>query len=99
MGVHAGVLDGPVVALLRVLLVLFVDSFGTVPVGQAVVCQVDLQHAAGQTQTHTHTTESTLKARTHHFDYRQNGNRTQTQVEALFIGCVFTQFPISQFKS
>lgn len=70
MGVQAGVLDGPVVALLRVLLVLFVNTFGTVPVGQPVVCQVDLQHTAGQRHTHTHTllslleVQSTLNTRT-----------------------------------
>lgn len=44
MGVQAGVFDGSIVALLRVLLVLFVDPVGTVSVGQPVVRQVDLQH-------------------------------------------------------
>lgn len=42
VGVQAGVLYGSIVALFGVLLVRFVDPCWTVPVGQAVVCQVDL---------------------------------------------------------
>lgn len=37
VGVQAGVFDGSIVALLRVLLVLFVDPIGTVSVGQPIV--------------------------------------------------------------
>lgn len=43
MGIDAGVLNGPVVALFRVFLVFFVDSVGAVSVGEAIVCEVDLQ--------------------------------------------------------
>lgn len=38
VSINAGVLDGSIVALLGVFLVFFVDSIGTVSVGQSVVC-------------------------------------------------------------
>lgn len=44
VGIKAGVFNGSIVAFLWVFLVLFVDSIGTVSVGQPVVCKVDLQY-------------------------------------------------------